>query len=111
MCRYKTMADLFALGPVESGVQGRSFAPLLTKSPTLPHSTYAFSQYPRCAVGHRPTPTGAEDCMPHPRSEILFMGYSVRSSTARYSEWRSFNGALTPLNHSILPPVGWLLRY
>eukprot|EP01046_Picozoa_sp_COSAG06_P075815 COSAG06_NODE_23877_length_679_cov_0.801724_1_plen_21_part_10 len=21
MCRYKTMADLFALGPVESGVQ------------------------------------------------------------------------------------------
>jgi hypothetical protein len=41
---------------------------------------YAFSQYPRCA--------GGADCMTFARSDILFMGYSVRSDTMRYTEWR-----------------------
>ena len=89
---YRTMADVLTLGPVESTVEGKSFAPLLQGSPSLSHSTYAFSQYPRCAVGHRPVGGGAEDCMPLDRTEIIFMGYSVRSDTMRYSEWRLFNG-------------------
>ncbi len=41
---------------------------------------YAFSQYPRCI--------GGADCMTFARSDILFMGYSVRSETMRYTEWR-----------------------
>ena len=82
---YKTIAELLNLGAVEAGVMGSSFAPLVTVDPSASHAMYAFSQYPRC-------PAGA-DCMMFDAVGITAMGYSVRSATIRYTEWRSWQNA------------------
>ena len=83
---YRTYADIFGLGPVEPGVEGKSFAPLLLRSPSLPHSEYAFSQYPRCALDNPAEDWTGQDCMTFPRTAIGHMGFSVRSESMRYTE-------------------------
>jgi len=82
---YRSLADVFNLSPVEEGVEGSSFAPLLLADPTgKNHSAHAFSQYPRCA--------GGADCMMFARADIAVMGYSIRSELSRYTEWRTWDG-------------------
>ena len=83
---YRTYADIFGLGPVEAGVEGVSFAPLLLRSPSLSHSEYAFSQYPRCALDNPAEDWTVQDCMTFQRTAIGHMGFSVRSESMRYTE-------------------------
>ena len=76
--------------------------------PEPPHlGQYAFSIYPRCPAD---TANSTDfwrnnDCLMTERSQIPFMGLSVRVDEYRYSEWRVWNGsALKP--DWTRPPVG-----
>ena len=81
---HKTLAAVLGFGAVEAGVKGTSFAPLLLNGPGGRHSEQ-YPQYPRCARG--------ADCMMLARADIEAMGYSVRAEGARYTEWRTWDGA------------------
>ena len=62
---YPTLSDLAGL-PGSSGAEGVSFAHIV-KDPAAPGETAAFSQYPRGQ----------------------YVGYSIRTSRYRYTEWRN----------------------
>jgi len=51
-------------------MEGTSFIPLLTTNSSIPWKSAAFSQYPRMIV-----------------SGNIMMGYSMRTSSYRYTEW------------------------
>ena len=59
-------------------------------------STYTFSVYPRCtAVSAKSNWQCVVGTSPCSRRKNIFMGYAVRTETARYVEWRHFNDAFT----------------
>jgi iduronate 2-sulfatase len=69
---YPTLADLAGLEPPPT-IDGRSLRPLM-EDPTVPGRAFALSQYAR----------------PWKPQEPKVMGYSLRSSTHRYTRWISW---------------------
>lgn len=74
---YPTLVELAGL-PQSKGVEGKSLAPLLADASASVQQA-AFTQHPRPAYFDR-TPRGVPEAM----------GYSVRTATLRYTEWRDW---------------------
>lgn len=102
---YRTLSELAGLPDPEPGVDGTSFAPLVT----APNATAAlalqsakfsaaFSQHARClrnaTGGYTPIDPFkvADSCTMTPRSQIDFMGYSIRNRNWRLTLWVAWNG-------------------
>jgi len=95
---YPSVAELVGV-PVDrsqESIDGASWAHLLDR-PTKTHKDAAFAQYPRCWPD-----TGAHDSSSFPdmarctsvdKADIAYMGYSIRTSRWRYTEWARWNGA------------------
>ena len=98
---FPTLADLSGLKPPggsEAPLDGLSLAPLL-RTPTLgmlPTRDWALSQYPRCPAPGTPPADyyKSNKCEFVERSEIPFMGYSLRTDTFRFTEWATWNGTV-----------------
>eukprot|EP00039_Didymoeca_costata_P024040 m.9058 g.9058 ORF g.9058 m.9058 type:complete len:519 (+) comp4000_c0_seq1:127-1683(+) len=96
---YRTLVDLSGLsyGSIQASVDGKSLKPLLNGSSENLNEV-AQSQFPRCyAAINKTQPTwlprfDRTDCQDIPRSLFDYMGYSVRSTAFRYTEWRRWNG-------------------
>eukprot|EP00041_Stephanoeca_diplocostata_P016103 m.313662 g.313662 ORF g.313662 m.313662 type:complete len:442 (+) comp20256_c1_seq25:607-1932(+) len=115
---YRTLSDLAGIDPatVDKGVEGDSLAPVVN-DPSRAGKQYAFSQTQRIrvtslrretmALGMKNTyttlPSSANlyydpSCFSN-RSQIEYMGYTVRSSQWRFTQWVRWNGQdLCPLN-------------
>jgi arylsulfatase A-like enzyme len=93
---YPSLAELAGV-PVDLGqesLDGRSWAHLF-EDPSGEHKSAAYTQYPRCwpddsnsstAFTHMARCAGVE------RTDFAYMGYSVRTSQWRYTEWAKWNG-------------------
>ena len=123
--RYRTLADLSGLGPVEPGVEGTSLAPLFDdaaeRSPAVAAAAaalsdkVALSQFARCnCVNHTGSvydssgPGGhdgyiCDHCVSNKPPTFQFMGLSLRSPRGwRYTEWLAWNGtAIAPNWHDV----------
>ena len=75
---FPTLTELAGL-KIPPGLEGISLASILS-DPTLTLKSAAYSQHPRPAYADR-TPTGVPDAM----------GYSVRTASGRYTEWRDWS--------------------
>ena len=114
---YRTLADLAGLGTgdaIEASVDGVSLAPAIRGGEAAPPlRTYARSVYPRCYgavlnatanASHFPfAPLDRVDCQDVPRELFSMMGYSVRTTDWRYTEWRQWNGVKLIAEWSIAP--------
>lgn len=95
---FPTLLDLAGLDPLAGEqLDGASLGPLL-RDPTLPstnHTGWALSQYPRCPMDLSNPADFYENnkCEFVERSEIPFMGYSLRVDAWRYTEWATWDGA------------------
>ena len=103
---YRTLSELAGLPEPEPGVDGASFAPLIT-APDGPAAlalrrtnfSAAFSQHARClrnATDHyKPIDPykAADSCTITPRDQIDFMGYSIRDRDWRLTLWVRWDGA------------------
>merc|ERR1712048_899808 len=94
---YPSLAELAGV-PVdlsEESVDWRSWAHLVD-NPSADHKTYAFTQYPRCWPDDSPkTPeafTHMARCAHVEKTDFAYMGYSVRTSRWRYTEWAKWDG-------------------
>jgi iduronate 2-sulfatase len=96
---FPTMAEL-AGAPLDpqtaASLDGTSLAPVL-RAPAdaalaraLKHR--ALSQYMRCPRDAA-QPQKANDCLFTDRSQIAFMGYTVRTHTHRFTQWAAWNGS------------------
>lgn len=105
---YRTLADLAGLSSqaplVEDSVQGTSLAPVFDApgSPGPLAEKRAYSQIGRCDCGmypdHAPGHTdkfvkecGGNACAMVPLGQFDYMGYSVRTNTARFTAWVPFD--------------------
>eukprot|EP01052_Picozoa_sp_SAG31_P008757 SAG31_NODE_447_length_15579_cov_5.713871_16_plen_211_part_00 len=92
---YPTLADLVELPPppelgtIHNGVSLMAVfeEPLANHRESKP---FAFSQYPRCGRGSLLEANG--DCLQVPAANFTSMGYSVRDSAFRYTEWKAWDG-------------------
>lgn len=98
---YPSLAELAGV-PVDlkvESVDGRSWAHLLD-DPTDVHKAAAFTQYPRCwPEGSRSSEafTHMARCAHVDMTDFAYMGYSIRTSRWRYTEWARWNGTtMTP---------------
>lgn len=94
---YPSTAELVGV-PVDKtkeSIDGTSWAPLL-ENPSAAHLSAAFSQYPRCwpdgqtgemAFDHMARCTSVD------KMDFAYMGYSMRTSRWRYTEWAKWDGA------------------
>lgn len=98
---YKTLAELAGLADeVDSSVDGVSLAPLLS-DPSLSNpraKTAAFSQQAHCLVDPHTNLaidvwTVADSCTVTPRSQLQYMGYSIRTPAWRLTAWVEWDGA------------------
>ena len=116
--RYRTLASLSGLGPVEPGVQGTSLAPLFDDaaehSPAVAAAAralpdkVALSQFARCNCVNRTGPGGhdgfiCDHCVSNKPPTFQFMGLSLRSPRGwRCTEWLAWNGtAIAPDWHDV----------
>ena len=107
---YPTFAELAGV-PVDvskESIEGFSYASLFAEN-AHPDSTVwtsqynaSFTQYPRC--GETIGPDGKIDfnnairCTSVKKEHFVFMGYSMRTTRWRYTEWAKWNGtALAPI--------------
>eukprot|EP00040_Diaphanoeca_grandis_P003964 m.26542 g.26542 ORF g.26542 m.26542 type:complete len:548 (-) comp15441_c0_seq1:72-1715(-) len=99
---YKTLADLSGLGValVEDGVDGISLMPVI-QNPNLqtPLRNASRSQFPRCYNKTlfdnitSPLPMlDRTDCQDLPKEDFDLMGYSIRTDSWRFTEWRKWDG-------------------
>jgi len=77
---FPTLTELAGL-KLPTGLEGVSLVPVLN-DPTAKVKHAAFTEHPRPAYADR-TPTGVPDAM----------GYSVRTASGRYTEWRDWSTA------------------
>merc|ERR1711862_852978 len=95
---YPSVAELVGVpvGRSEESIDGTSWAHLLD-NPKKAHKDAAFSQYPRCWPDSGPhNPSAFPDmarCTAVDKSDIAYMGYTMRTSRWRYTEWARWNGA------------------
>ena len=74
--------------PASEGLEGVSVVPALQDPSAAGTKTMAFSQYPRCPeYSMYGDPTDYE-CLNIVATNFSHMGFSVRTATARYTEWR-----------------------
>jgi len=97
-----TIAELAGIPlPPDETFDGVSLMPLLQPSgslrPSVSTKSAVFSQYPR-KVKHPSTPWKSNDPIHDERTTFTHMGYSVRTSEYRYTEW-------LPWNQSTLKPL------
>ncbi|KAJ1446188.1 alkaline-phosphatase-like protein [Pelagophyceae sp. CCMP2097] len=91
-------------------LQGRDLSPLL-RGADVPGGV-ALSQFPRCCGGAEYDPDHVanasaplwylNDCNDVPRTKFTHMGYSVRTSRWRYTEWRQWDGLLLAATEDIV---------
>ena len=106
---YRTLAELSGAGAVEPGVDGASLAPLLrvpggaAAAALRSAKGAAYGQHARCLRNvsdhYKPISpwTHADSCTVTPRSQLDWMGYSVRTDDWRFTAWVGWNGTdLTP---------------
>ncbi|MBI5693587.1 MAG: sulfatase [Verrucomicrobia bacterium] len=79
---FPTLAELCGL-PRPAGLEGLSLAPVLQNPETIVKEA-AFTQHPRPAYYDR-----------EPDKQPKVMGYSVRTATVRYTEWRDWKTGAT----------------
>jgi arylsulfatase A-like enzyme len=98
---YRTLVSLAGLpsSEIEDNVDGVDLSPVLD-DPTLNVRNYSFSQYSRCPGDRdwkKPVKNVPDwymnNCEQVPAKNISFMGYTVRSSSYRYTMWFQFNGS------------------
>jgi iduronate 2-sulfatase len=80
---YPTLVELCGL-PLPDGLEGTSFVPLLA-NPNQAWKKAAFSQYPRRTEEHG-----------------FVMGYSMRTSRYRLTEWRTRDSMDAPNNDEVI---------
>lgn len=105
---YPTLAELAGLSLGEEALEGASLVPLLTtttveaqaEAEASPAFTAAYSQYPRClntSMAKEPPYLGTRDpCIGVPANEFTHMGYTVRTSAWRFTEWPRWLATLEP---------------
>jgi arylsulfatase A-like enzyme len=79
---YPTLAELSGL-PAATGLEGKSLLPIL-REPKCPGKPMVVSQHPHPSYG-----------------KATHMGYTLRTSTHRYVEWRDLLGGGNPGAHAI----------
>ena len=86
---YPTLVDLAGLPPAsEENLEGTSLAAIFDDVNRSVKNA-SLSQYPRC----NPDPTSENNgCIQTNRTNISFMGYSMRTDRYRYTEWVKWNG-------------------
>lgn len=92
---YPTLCELAGV-PLPAGetVDGRSIAPLLRDPRTPQTKGYALSMYPRCPKSTDPAQFYKDNkCEFVERSQIPYMGLSLRTPEWRYTEWVEWDGA------------------
>eukprot|EP00936_MAST-01D_sp_MAST-1D-sp1_P002428 g2428.t1 len=117
---YPTLAEMAGLGVVDKkteSIEGDSYAVLFDKErtpdPEAPAAFWAnaanasFTQYPRCCtVAFDPQlPLGEQcqngsavhRCTSTPKDKFTFMGYSMRTTEFRYTEYARWGGVNKPL--------------
>jgi len=93
---YPTLAEVAGV-PVDlskESVDGRSMAHLF-EEPSLQHKDAAYTQYPRCWPDDSQTSdafTHMERCTHVDKADFAYMGYSLRTSRWRYTEWAKWDG-------------------
>jgi len=75
---FPTLTEICGL-PAAKGLEGKSFPPLL-QQPLQPWTTAAYTQHPRPA---------------YYKGKPRVMGYSMRTATLRYTQWRKFETGAT----------------
>lgn len=93
---YRTLAELAGLPEPEATVQGKSLAPVFEDPAALSGApAVAYSQYDRCAKHPEATDWtrfhGA--CKHFERTQLSYMGYSMRTQAWRYTVWMSWDGS------------------
>lgn len=91
---YKTFSELAGLPAPESGVEGTSFARAFEDPKSVPTNeteNVGWSQYPRCPKDESKLWDNT-DCKVTERSEIKYMGFSMRTLGWRYTVWLKFDG-------------------
>jgi len=108
---YPTFAELAGIpvtADAHESIEGSSYASLfgtgVDPSSTVWTSAHngTFTQYPRCGekIGKDGTPdfSNAVRCAFVPKADFVYMGYSIRTTRWRYTEWAVWNGtALGPI--------------
>lgn len=93
---YRTVSALAGIPEPETGVGGNDLSAVLS-NPTAVLKNVTYAQYSRCP-GDRYWPKVEpnhpayfmNNCEGVPATNISFMGYTVRSSEFRYTEWRKW---------------------
>ena len=87
---YPTLVELAGLPPArEENLEGKSLAALFDDvSRSVKNAS--LSQYPRCNPD--PDVSKKDSCKQTNRTEIGYMGYSMRTDRYRYTEWVKWNG-------------------
>lgn len=107
---YRTLSDLAGLPVPEAGVDGVSFAPLIRAPGSAAamalvrrNFSAAFSQHARCLNNNTDDPFVVADACPSiPRTELDWMGYSIRVAEFRFTMWVKWNGALLTPDWSVV---------
>ena len=89
---FPTLVDLAGLPqpPASQGLEGSSLLPVLQDPAAAGQKQYAFSQYPRCTGFSMYADPNDYECLTITASNFSHMGFSVRSQTMRYTEWRAW---------------------
>ncbi|XP_065191297.1 iduronate 2-sulfatase-like [Sycon ciliatum] len=87
---YPTLAELAGL-PTPPDLNGTSFAPYFDNHTMPSLKDAAFFQFPRCPK-NLSRMWDENICLSVPRTEFYSMGYSVRTTQYRYTEWLKWNG-------------------
>merc|ERR1712070_735082 len=107
---YPTFAEL-AGAPVntsEESIGGTSYASLFDSRAGSFAGDAAYTQYPRCCQGKAPYDfTQNQRCAYVDKTNFTYMGYSVRTTEFRYTEFAEWDGQkLKPIWNSSVPSFG-----
>jgi len=92
---FPTSVDLLELKmPPGESFDGQSLAPILSEEEDADFRGFALSQYMRCPQQLQNASLFWKDnaCLFTDRTQIPFMGYTLRTPQWRYTEWLKWNG-------------------
>jgi iduronate 2-sulfatase len=89
---FPTIMDLSGVQALSQNetISGTSLVPMLTNKTFQKKNNYALSQYPR-RVLHKNESWKDNSIIHRNRSEFTHMGYTIRTSNWRYTEWAEWN--------------------